>query len=204
MTNFISVKYCALYLLSMYTIGSYSQVSTRNPEQFKTTDSIEFIPKIRQEFIKVMNNAIDYSRNYGKRLMRFEEKLRNFREKLENIGDESVKHECKETLDKIEDQLVVARNYLRLIKEGESTDRLEAYLIDMETRLEVLRLRYVYIKYIGERRDQVRRSERQTSDSDERREQLRRSSIRQKSELHKDSLKPHVTFGMRLRDIITS
>ena len=39
MINFISVKYCLLYLLSMYTIGSYGQVSTINLEEFKTTDS---------------------------------------------------------------------------------------------------------------------------------------------------------------------
>ena len=41
MTNFISVKYCILYMLSLYTIGSYglsypsnvNKLSTRNPEQ---------------------------------------------------------------------------------------------------------------------------------------------------------------------------
>ena len=140
----------------MYTIGSYGQVSTRNPEQFKTTNNIELMPNIRQEFIKVMNNAIDYSRNYGKRLMRFEEKLRNFKEKLENIKDKNVKHECKEALNKIEDQLVIARNYLRLVKEGEggeSKNKLDGCLIDMERKLEVLRLRYMYIKYIGEKKN---------------------------------------------------
>ena len=171
----------------MYTIGSYSQVSTRNLEQFKTTDRIEFMPKFGQEFIKVINNAIDYSRIYEKRLMRFEEKLRNFREKLENIRDKNVKDECKEALNKIEDQLLVARNYLKLVKEGESTNKLEVYLTDMKRQLEVLRLRYMYIKYIAERT-----------------EQLHGSSIRKKSELHKNSLKSHDSFGMRLWDIITS
>ena len=159
MTNFISVKYCLLYLLSLYTIGSYGQVSTRNPEEFKTTDSniddlsttkqesiktivddIDLVRKIKQELIKTIDNVIEYSRNYEKRLMRFEKKLRNMREELEGIKDESVKRRGEETLNKFEDQLVVARNYLRLIKEGESADRLDAYLIDMEKRLEGVRL----------------------------------------------------------------
>ena len=130
--------------------------------------------------------------------MRFEEKLRNFREELESIRDESVKRRGEETLNNFEEQLIVARNCLRLVKEGKSTERLEAYLIDMERRLEGLRLRYVYIKHIEERGDRVCRPfVRQTSDSDESKERLRRIFVRPKSELHEDSLISHVALGMR-------
>ena len=74
MTNFISVKYCKLYMLSLYTIGSYNlsypsninQLSTRNPEQIKTTD-----------------NNIQYFKNFEERLIRSEETLKNIIEFLQ-------------------------------------------------------------------------------------------------------------------------
>ena len=204
MINFISVKYCLLYLLSLYTIGSYGQVSTRNPGEFKTTDSnmddlftteeepiinmddrFEFIHKTK-ESIKLIDNSVEYLYNYKRRLMRFEEKLKNVREELETIIDEDVKIRGEETLDRFEDQLVVARNYLRLVNEGESADRLDAYLIDMEKRLEEVRLRYVYIKHIEEIGYRTHRALTRNSDSDKRRERLRRFFVRPKSELHED------------------
>ena len=157
MTNFISVKYCLLYLLSLYIIENYGQVSTRNPEQFKTTDSnmgdlstteeepvinmddsFEVKPKTKDS-IRIIDNAVEYLINYERRLMRFEERLRIFREELETIRDEDVKIRGEKTLDRFEEQLVVSRNYLRLVVEGESADRFEAYLIDMEKRLEEIR-----------------------------------------------------------------
>ena len=202
-------------------MGSYGQVSTRNPEEFKTTDSnmddlsttkqesikttdddLNLIRKIKQELIRTIDNAVEYSRNYERRLMRFEEKLWNFREELETIRDESVKIRGEETLDKFEEQLVVARNYLRLVKEGESADRLEAYLIDMEKRLEGVRLRYVYIKHIEEGGYRVHRAMRRNSDSDERRERLRRFFIIPKSKLHEDILMPQVALGRRIWNMI--
>ena len=63
MTNFISVKYCLLYLLSLYTIGSYGQASTRNQEEFKTTDSnMDDMSTPNQELIKTTVNDIDLVR----------------------------------------------------------------------------------------------------------------------------------------------
>ena len=63
MTNFISVKYCLLYLLSLYTIGNYGQISTRNPEQFKTTDNnMNDLSTTSQEPIKTTNDNIDFVR----------------------------------------------------------------------------------------------------------------------------------------------
>ena len=166
MTNFISVEYCLLYLLSLYTIGNYCQLSTRNPEQFKTTNSnindlytteepvinmndrFEFIPKIKEEYIEVMANDKNYLRNFKKRLVRFEEKLKNTREELGGIRSEYFKQRGEETLNSLEDQLVIARNYLRLVKEGESADRLEVYLIDMVESLEKLERRLMDIRHI--------------------------------------------------------
>ena len=198
MNNFISVKYYLLYLLSLYTIGSYAQVSTRNPEEFKTTDNnmddlsttkqesikttdddIDLIRKVK-ESIRIIDSAVEYLHNFEKRLMRFEERLRYVRKELETIRDKSVKRRGEETLDKFEDQLVVARDYLKLVKEGESADRLDAYLIDMEKRLEGIRLRYVYIKHMEETGERVHRAMRRNSDSDEKRERLRRLFIRSK------------------------
>ena len=215
MINFISVKYCLLYLLSMYTIGSYGQISTKNPREFKTTgnnmgdlstteeelvinmdDRFEVIPKTR-ESIRKIDSAVEYLYNYERRLRRFEERLRNFREELETIINEDVKYRGEKTLDRFEDQLVVARNYLRLVEEGESADRLEAYLIDMEKRLEEVRLRYVYIKYIEERGYRTYRAMRSSSDSGEVKERLRRFFVKPRSELHEDILMPQVSHAKR-------
>ena len=91
---------------------------------------------------------------------------------------------------------------MKLVKEGESADRLEAYLINMEKRLEGVRLRYVYIKHIEETGDRIRRPMRQSSDNDERRERLRRFFVRPKSELHEDFLMPQVALGKRFWNII--
>ena len=135
MTNFISVKYCILYLLSLYTIGNYGLSTTRNPEQIKTTDKnmddlsrtsqnpikttvndVDYVRKMKQELIKTIDNVVEYSRNFEKRTMRFEEKLRNTREELETIRDENVKRRGEETLTNFDDQLLIARTYFRLVK----------------------------------------------------------------------------------------
>ena len=220
MANFISVKYCLLYLLSMYTIGNYGQISTRNPREFKTTnsnmdglstteeepviymdDSFEIIPKAKDS-VRIIDNSIEYLINYERRLVRFEERLRIFREELETIRNEDVKIRGEKTLDRFEEQLVVARNYLRLVEEGESVDRLEAYLIDMEKRLEEVRLRYVYIKHIEERGYRSHRAMRPNSDSGEVKERLRRFFVKPKSELHEDILMPQVALGKRFWNMI--
>ena len=73
----------------------------------------------------------------------------------------------------------------------------------MEKRLEEIRLRYVYIKHIEERKDRMRRSfVRQTSDTDERRDGLRRFFVRPKSEICEDVLMPQVALGRRFWNMI--
>ena len=204
----------------MYTMGSYGQVSTRNPDELKTTDSnmddlsttkqesikttdddLDLLCKVK-ESIRMIDSAVEYSYNCERRLRRFEEKLKNVRTELETIRDESVKISGEETLDRFEEQLAVARNYLILVKEGESADRLDAYLIDMERRLEEIRRRYVYIKHMEEIGYRTHRALRRSSDCDERGERLRRFFVRPKSELHEDSLIPHVALGRRFWNMI--
>ena len=82
MTNFISVKYCIVYILSLYTIGSYglfypsnvNKLSTKTPEQIKTTD-----------------NNIQYFKNFEERLIRSEETLKNIRKYYRIFGTKSDK-----------------------------------------------------------------------------------------------------------------
>ena len=96
---------------------------TTKQELIKTTnDNTDFVGMIKRGFVKTINNVIEYSRNFEKRLMRCEENLRNTREELESIRNEHNKRSGEEVLNNLEDQLVIARNYLRVIKEDESKD----------------------------------------------------------------------------------
>ena len=71
MTNFISVKYCLLYLLSLYTIGSYGLSTTRNPEQFITTNNnMDDLSSTSQKPIKITVNDIDLVRKINKNLLK--------------------------------------------------------------------------------------------------------------------------------------
>ena len=141
MTRFISVKYCILYMFSLYTIGNYGhsyssnvdKLSTRNREEVKTIDNnMDDLSIQSQEFIKTINNIVEYSSNFKKRLMRFKENLRNTGEELKTIRDEHFKRWGEEALNNLEDKLVIARNYFRLNKDDELKDRFDTYLIDME------------------------------------------------------------------------
>ena len=94
---------------------------------------------------------------------------------------------------------------MRLVNEGESTVRLKTYLIDIERRLEGLRLRLVYIKHMEETRDRLRRPlmrRSRSSDSDEKRERLGKFFVRPKSEIHEDILMPQVALGRRFWNMI--
>ena len=104
MTNFISVKYCILYMLSLYTIGSYGQsyssnvnkLFTRNPEQIKTT-----------------YNNIQYFKNFEERLIRSEETLKNIRKYYRIFRSKNDQNNTEWTLNELEARLSIARNYLK-------------------------------------------------------------------------------------------
>ena len=72
----------------------------------------------------------------------------------------------------------------------------------MEKRLEKVRLRYAYIKYIEEKGYRVHRAMRPNSDSGEVKERLRRFFVRPKSELHEDILMPQVSLGRRIWNML--
>ena len=81
--------------------------------------------------------------------------MRNTRKILETIKDDNFKIirlikliRGEEALNNFTDKLVIARNYLRLIKDDESKDRFETYLIDMIERLSELRICSMEIRYI--------------------------------------------------------
>ena len=96
---------------------------------------------------------------------------------------------------------------MKFIKDNESADRFEAYLIDMVKSLQKLRDRIMEIRHMEGTGSRVRKAfvrQRRSSGSDERRERVRRFLVRPKSEIYEDILMPNIALGRRFWNMINS
>ena len=110
-------------MLSLYTIGSYglsypnnvNKLSTRNPEQNKTTD-----------------NNIQYFKYFEERLIRSEETLKNIRKYYRIFRSKNEQNNAEWILNELETQLSFARNYLKHYRDQRARFIINRYLTIVE------------------------------------------------------------------------
>ena len=123
MTNFISIKYCIIYMLSLYTIGSYGLsypsnvniLSTKTSEQLKTTD-----------------NYIHYFKDFEERLIKAEETMKNIRKYWGIYGTKSGQNNAERTLNELDARLSIVRNYLKNYRDRRARFTIKLYLTSVE------------------------------------------------------------------------
>ena len=106
-------------MLSLYTIGSYglsypshvNKLSTKTPEQIKTTD-----------------NNIQYFKNFEERLIRTEETIKNIRKYWRIFGTKSGQNNAEQILNELDAQLSNTRNYLKTYRDRRSRFIIQRYL----------------------------------------------------------------------------